>query len=940
MEKVRLHPLLITETKDSELTRNRWIGLETHQLILECAKLCLDPIEATCEESCGSFFTMNGGSDIPLDPQPVPTNWMLSAVENNFWSPSLAQSSPAPLQTPRGSVPQTPVYPILTPNQRGKVAESPPEAAIEATPETTPFTSPIKMEPNTLVTRRPLSGRRALTLNTGGAPEPVGQPADSEANSSPMSPLKKDQAPFRFPENQGQDFFLRAERSTLLQTKLQQIQRERQINQIENLFSQYTENKSETDSKNEGDVVDGRDTKEGNSLVPRKAVGDRQSIENDVESKPSDFRVSQVDLRYRKRKASVYDGIHHVDLTQLQQATGHLANGNNDLDFSSEAAQYSETEDGEKNYRLPPIIDRRISEEKESEGSESRKSSDEPQNCDKNCDEPESIGLGVPSQRSMTDLVKNIKTMRLRFLSQCGPPPDLSQYNMVSSMRVALSPTKSVTTPVKTLQRSSSCPNLTTEGPPLLGNVTDGRVRKESAMSSLTLSPTRQPVMMCEASTQTEESNVINPYEQLLDVLVSGPGVPQSKTSRGNSGDTDQDSPSPHQLLDQYLQHSSKAINKAKNLLWQQNSGTDEGLKNQVRLMQTMLLLERYKREVHAERNRRLLGKAKKVYALEEEKRSLKEEVRHLESEVARLKHDLSNAQVNALNKEQQLQLALNQQQAKVNQVFVECEQAQKERELLLQQCNSLRKEKETLSTQLHGAQAALIERDRQLTVQAALAEDNRALSHQVETLHKQITLMGELQEQYKQQVWQLSLSGGLGASKGLTLERMAAHQQVEKLEVSQRIAAASLEAALARVAELENSLKDKEREVEEQQRTVKAAKEAGVEQCRVAERRCQALAATNQTLESYILEHNDRIDRLSRQVRRSQRGKSVCSDGFDIDLELSASPSSASCSSTATSPPDDMTGALLGRQPVVLNRLDALLELDMEPEGNQRRKT
>nr|XP_045606623.1 hamartin-like [Procambarus clarkii]XP_045606624.1 hamartin-like [Procambarus clarkii]XP_045606625.1 hamartin-like [Procambarus clarkii]XP_045606626.1 hamartin-like [Procambarus clarkii] len=935
MEKVRLHPLLITDTRESEITRTRWMGLETHHLILECAKLCLDPIEATCEEVCGSFFNRNQGSDVASEPLNLSTNWALYAVENNFWSPTLALSSPAIIQTQRGSsssVPHTPVYPISTPNLRlgGKVAESPPEAAIEATPESTPFTSPIKMEASNVGSRRAVTALCALKLNTNVSKDNRAISAELEASSSPLSPIKKEQTPFSFPD-QCQDLFNRVERSTLLQSKLQQIIRDRQQIQKENKAL----DNSDIESK-DIDSKDVKETEENGAVMPRKTLGERRSssfstIESEVDPKV-EIIIPQFEQVNRRRKLSMYDGSHNIDLRQLGIPVDEFAEGNNELDFSNEGAHKIDTENGDQNCRVPKAI-KRISEERESESSESRRSSDESQVCATiKCDEPESLGLGVPTQRSMTDLVKNMRTMRLRFLSQCGPPPDLSQYNMVGTTRVTLSPTQFMSGPIKTRSRSLSCPDLSVDGGPRASIANEARVRKVSAMSSLTLSPVRQAVVTSEATTQTEEITVVNPYEQLLGALVSGPTSHLPKNE--NTNDANFSRPSPHELLDKYLQSSAKIGEEAQNILWQQPNQTagNEGWKNHVRLMQIMLLLERYKREVHAERNRRLLSRAKKVYALEEQQRGLKGKISQLEEEVLNLKHDVCNLQKNASNKEQQLQLALSKEHALVSEMRIERDDAQEGRDLLKQQCIALRQENETLTSRLQLAQGTMLEKDRQLNFQARLADENITLRNQVEVLQKQVCLMGEIQSQYKQEVWRLTMSGGPGAMMGIEMERTAAKRQVEELEEKCRIALVKLDAAHAHVLQLEHDLVEKNKLLEKQHLAVKAASEAGAEACRAVELRCQSLALTNQTLESFILEQNNRIDTLARKIGRSQRGKSVCSDGFDIDLELSAS-SSASCSSIPTSPPDDSlhpSGSLLSRQSVVLTKLDDLAEQEM----------
>ncbi|CAL4074655.1 unnamed protein product, partial [Meganyctiphanes norvegica] len=666
LERVRLHPLLVTGTTQSELSRSRWIGLEPHQLIHECAKLCLDPIEATCEDGGGSWFNVvnvtstSGSFEISSnDIVTMPNSWMLNAVENSFWSPSLAKS-PAPQMTSRSntSVPNTPVYPILTPTQPSvrQVAESPPEAAIEATPETTPFTSPVKMDQSTTTSRR--SGAiRALSLNI----DLNTTQKDSNSTHSPMSPVKKEPgAPFKFPDSQGRDIFSQVSKSHLLTSKLQQIQRDRQQSYKENLHLTLLE-KGDGDNKGK-DEID-KESKDSKDSTTRRALGERpHNIErsNSLQEVPTQEKYikgiplggqTATDMRSRRRKISVFDG-NHFSSNEAPDLSLVNINGNKDMSLvpSSKSTSVENGSNTSKDgYESLQIIDRRISEEKEYNASvngDSRRSSGNSKGCDERrlSDENQIEGLGIPSQRSMSDLVKNMRSMRLRYFSQCGPPPDLSHINTRCS-QTAISPTKMVSTPVQLKKRSSSCPDLASvESDPssMTSSLISRRVRKESTLSSLTLSPTRQAILLSEASTQTEESNVVNPYEQLLEALSLGPGILKTNNNTMQTNQTyDQtdskgstSSKSPHELLDQYVTLSAETKGSGK-LGWsQQNANTgnaqtnnEKVLKKQVGLMHTMLMIERYKREVHAERNRRLLGRAKKVYALEEHQKGLKEEV-------------------------------------------------------------------------------------------------------------------------------------------------------------------------------------------------------------------------------------------------------------------------------------------------------------------------
>ncbi|XP_056601567.1 TSC complex subunit 1a isoform X2 [Triplophysa dalaica] len=55
LEHVRIHPELITGTKDYEVDPIRWKRFEPHDIVIECGKVSLDPKEASCEEGYSSL---------------------------------------------------------------------------------------------------------------------------------------------------------------------------------------------------------------------------------------------------------------------------------------------------------------------------------------------------------------------------------------------------------------------------------------------------------------------------------------------------------------------------------------------------------------------------------------------------------------------------------------------------------------------------------------------------------------------------------------------------------------------------------------------------------------------------------------------------------------------------------------------------------------------
>uniref|UniRef100_I3IW95 TSC complex subunit 1a n=1 Tax=Oreochromis niloticus TaxID=8128 RepID=I3IW95_ORENI len=55
LEHVRVHPELITGTQDYELDPSRWRCYEVHDIVIECSRVSLDPLESSCEEDVYLF---------------------------------------------------------------------------------------------------------------------------------------------------------------------------------------------------------------------------------------------------------------------------------------------------------------------------------------------------------------------------------------------------------------------------------------------------------------------------------------------------------------------------------------------------------------------------------------------------------------------------------------------------------------------------------------------------------------------------------------------------------------------------------------------------------------------------------------------------------------------------------------------------------------------
>ncbi|XP_055369231.1 TSC complex subunit 1b isoform X2 [Betta splendens] len=98
LEHVRIHPELVTGTKDHELDPTRWKKFEVHDIVIECAKVSLDPKEASCEEG---YATMpeNVYPQIHVRPQDC-TSSPYADLQSSYGS-----SSSTPFSTPRQPLP-------------------------------------------------------------------------------------------------------------------------------------------------------------------------------------------------------------------------------------------------------------------------------------------------------------------------------------------------------------------------------------------------------------------------------------------------------------------------------------------------------------------------------------------------------------------------------------------------------------------------------------------------------------------------------------------------------------------------------------------------------------------------------------------------------------------------------------------------------------------
>lgn len=178
MEHVRIHPELVTGSKDHELDPRRWKTLETHDVVIECAKISLDPTEASYED--GYSVSHQLSACFPHRSADVTTSPYVD-TQNSYGGATSTPSSTSRLMfSPAGQLPQS----LSSPSTR--LLPEPLQATLWSPSMvcgmTTPPTSPGNVPPD-------LSHPYSKAFGTtGGKGTPLGTPATSPPPAPPCPP--------------------------------------------------------------------------------------------------------------------------------------------------------------------------------------------------------------------------------------------------------------------------------------------------------------------------------------------------------------------------------------------------------------------------------------------------------------------------------------------------------------------------------------------------------------------------------------------------------------------------------------------------------------------------------------------------------------------------------------------------------------------------------
>uniref|UniRef100_A0A8C9W4Z8 TSC complex subunit 1a n=1 Tax=Scleropages formosus TaxID=113540 RepID=A0A8C9W4Z8_SCLFO len=346
---------------------------------------------------------------------------------------------------------------------------------------------------------------------------------------------------------------------------------------------------------------------------------------------------------------------------------------------------------------------------------------------------------------------------------------------------------------------------------------------------------------------------------------------------------------SPLEVLDRLIQQGSDAHDKvlrrlplpSKSADWTHFGGStppDElhTLRSQLLLLHNQVLYERYKREQHAIRNRRLLRRIINATALEEQNNAMKDQLKLQDIEIQSL-------QVSLQEEQQCYRQLWEDRESAVMQLRSQILQLQQGRDEYYTKYQELQKRMGELEAKLQKANNKICNTGHQLSQLSIKLTNSETLQQQMGFLNKQLVLLSEVNKLCVEELQHVDPE--------VDMLQVSAEKELEKLRQSLTQQSQRLDAAHQRIGELEAQLIKKEHLIAEQKLFLEDVKSQAKEQLQASESRYQAQKQVSQMLQAELLQLYSKLE-LENPV-----GGSLPTGGTPESCKLTDSRPDSDCS-------------------------------------------
>uniref|UniRef100_A0A8C0GL40 TSC complex subunit 1 n=1 Tax=Chelonoidis abingdonii TaxID=106734 RepID=A0A8C0GL40_CHEAB len=736
MEHVRIHPELVTGSKDHELDPRRWKRLETHDVVIECAKISLDPKEASYEDS---YYSVSQPVSICLQRRQIDPNASPYIETHISYGKTTLQKITVPTNVPF----------LESCSIRLLLQQENPSAVCGMT---TPPTSPgIVSSESSQTSSQPYS--KYFSTPAGGKGTPLGTPA-----TSPPPPCISD------------DF---------VHVSLPSA--------------------AATPPKKEDKLDPGR------PLLSRQ-----QNVIN-----------SEKALEVPGSKSS-------VNLSDLPEFLGCLASDEDSVEKDREEDAISKEISEITTADAEPVVPRG--------------------------------GFDSPFYRTSESLAASQKKPLSVASSVQGH--SLSSEPLASSLDKS-GPEGARDTPKQAFTPIDRPCGASDESP--AGN----RVGQSSMETSiLTPSPCKVPARRRMGFGSGQPPS----YEHLFEValpktaylFVSKKTEELLKKVKGNQDEDCTSSTSPMEVLDRLIQQGADAHTKELNKLplpsksadWTHFGGSPPSdeihtLRNQLLLLHNQLLYERFKRQQHALRNRRLLRKVIKATALEEHNAAMKDQLKLQEKDIQSLKLSLQKEQARYHQFQEEHDNIVAQLHSQIRQLQHDREEFYNQSQELQTKLKDCRNMIANLRLELKKANNKVCHTELLLSQVSQKLSNSESVQQQMEFLNRQLLVLGEVNELYLEQLQHKHAD----TTKEVEMMQAAFRKELEKAKFCVQQQSQRLDAFQKRIVELESQLSKKDHLLLEQKKYLEDVKIQARGQLQAVESRYKAQKRITQAFELEILD-------------------------------------------------------------------------------------
>ncbi|XP_009997176.1 PREDICTED: hamartin isoform X3 [Chaetura pelagica] len=345
------------------------------------------------------------------------------------------------------------------------------------------------------------------------------------------------------------------------------------------------------------------------------------------------------------------------------------------------------------------------------------------------------------------------------------------------------------------------------------------------------------------------------------------------KKAKGTQDDDCMSSTSPVEVLDRLIQQGADAHTKELNKLslpsksadWTHFGGSPPSdeihtLRNQLLLLHNQLLYERFKRQQHALRNRRLLRKVVKATALEEHNAAMKDQLKLQEKEIQALKLSLQKEQARYHQFQEEHENIVAQLHNQIRQLQHDREEFYNQSQELQTKLEDCRNMIADLRLELKKANNKVCHTELLLSQVSQKLSNSESVQQQMEFLNRQLLVLGEVNELYLEQLQHKHTD----TTKEVEMLHAAFRKELEKAKLCVQQQSQRLDASQKRIAELESQLAKKDHLFLEQKKYLEDVKIQARGQLQAVESRYKAQKRITQAFELEILDLFGRLEKSS----------------------------------------------------------------------------